>query len=402
MGIEHTPSQGGRSICRAASLLYLILIVLAQGLAAQPPGLTVAGAGFQREGRFVRCIGVNYFDAFARVLEDKDKAEEYRAGFRKLAEHDVPFIRFNCGGFYPVNWDLYRTAPEEYFRRLDRFVADAEESGIGLIPSFFWAYFTLPGLAGEPLEAWGDRKSETHRLMRKYVAEVVGRYHRSPAIWAWEFGNEYNLAVDLPGGAANHAKWFHASRGMPEKTRPGDALTSAQLRTALVSFAEAVREIDPHRALISGHSIPRSAAVHLEKQGTWTADGRQEWLQALADNHPSPIDTLCIHYYPFHDEKGTGLSGASLKESLKLCQEAADKAGKPLFVGEFGPPEKTDAATRHRHTKEMIQEMVDLRVPLSAVWVFDFSHQDVSIPANAEGDEMLSLIRTANNELTKE
>ena len=34
--------------------------------------------------------------------------------------------------------------------------------------------------------------------MRRYTEEVVRRYKDSPAIWGWEFGNEYNLAADLP------------------------------------------------------------------------------------------------------------------------------------------------------------------------------------------------------------
>lgn len=34
-------------------------------------------------------------------------------------------------------------------------------------------------------------------LRMKYIEEVVGRYKYSPAIYAWEIGNELNLAVDI-------------------------------------------------------------------------------------------------------------------------------------------------------------------------------------------------------------
>jgi endo-1,4-beta-mannosidase len=34
--------------------------------------------------------------------------------------------------------------------------------------------------------------------MRAYVRDVVERYKDSPAVWGWEFGNEYNIPTDLP------------------------------------------------------------------------------------------------------------------------------------------------------------------------------------------------------------
>ncbi|MBU0620481.1 MAG: hypothetical protein KJ795_01405 [Gammaproteobacteria bacterium] len=49
----------------------------------------------------------------------------------------------------------------------------------------------------------------------------------------------------------------------------------------------------------------------------------------------------------------------------------ADKAGKPLFVGEFGDPNPTKADERS-HTLRMMNKIVELGVPYSAVWVWEY------------------------------
>lgn len=386
------PRLTGRLACWA--------IIMASIFCAAPcpaaPGLEVKDGRLTMEDKPVHLVGVNYFDAFSRVLADDSQAESYRKGFRKLKEHGVPFIRFNCGGFYPVDWKIYQTDRERYFQLLDRFVADAGEHGIGLVPSLFWFHLTVPGLNGEPLDAWGDPASRTHTYMRTYVSEVVRRYQHSPVIWAWEFGNEYNLAVDLPGGAENHKRWFHPSRELPEHPQPRDHLTTNHLMAALQAFGTEVRKHDPHRPIISGHAMPRTAAHHLEKGGTWQPDTREEWMTSLLRSHPSPLDLLSVHYYPYHKDDGSGIHGLNHRDSLKACVSAGESVGKPLFVGEFGPAAGTDAKTRMEQTSAMIDTMVSMRIPLSAVWVFDFPHQDVSIPADNQGDEILEKIRAAN------
>jgi hypothetical protein len=55
----------------------------------------------------------------------------------------------------------------------------------------------LPDAVGEHHDQWENPKSKTIGTMRQYVGDIVGRYKDSPAIWAWEFGNEPNLSVDL-------------------------------------------------------------------------------------------------------------------------------------------------------------------------------------------------------------
>jgi hypothetical protein len=154
-----------------------------------------------RNGRPYRAIGVNYFDAFYRTLENPaDKS--YKEGFDVLAEHGIPFVRFSATGYWPVHFQPYVTDREAYYQLFDEFVASAEEHHIGLIPSVFWtAQFMLPDLVGEKCNQWGDPDSETIALARDIVSGLATRYANRPTIWAWEFGNEGNLAIDLPNAA---------------------------------------------------------------------------------------------------------------------------------------------------------------------------------------------------------
>lgn len=383
-------------------LLLLVVLLVASCKPAPRAPLTVRDGELFLHGAPCHCIGVNYFDPFLRMLGPKKAGEmDYKEGFRILEEKKIPFLRFNCGGFYPKDWKMYRENPEEYFRLLDEFVHEAEKRHLGLIPSLFWTFFTIPGLVGEPLSAWGDPDSQTHAFMRKYTAEVVGRYKDSPAIWGWEFGNEYALEADLPAAQqAGLARWYQPRLGMPDKPGPDDYLTSPMIRTAYREFAKAVRAIDPVRPVFTGDSTPRSSAATLEKTGHWGDDPPELWMKQLIRNNPDPVDTLTIHFYPFHPDAGTGLPGHPLEETLLTCIQAGRESNKPLFIGEFGPGETPDLATRKAQFETILDLLVRNQVELSAAWVFDYSPQPFNTfgPAG-ENAFMLEAISEANRKL---
>ena len=250
------------------------LACLVSGAAFQAhaaPGLTVDAEGrLLKDGTPYRGIGINYFSAFSRTLEDAGD-ESYREGLAELAGRGIPFIRFMACGFWPKGWKLYREDKDAYFRIMDQFVQAAEEYGIGLIPSLFWYNATVPDLVGEPRGAWGDPDSKTIAFMRQYTSEVVARYLDSPAIWAWELGNEYSLSADLPN-AAEHRPWICPHWGTPETRSAADDMTHAMVVTACVEFAKAVRQCDKTRAITTGHSMPRPAAHHMHTELSWTRD----------------------------------------------------------------------------------------------------------------------------------
>ena len=213
------PSASGKhidTIPRVSSSIItrlLLAFLLSQAITALPvssqaassPGLSVARDGtLLRNGAPYRGVGVNYTDAFLRPLRHPGD-ESYRDDFRKLAANHIPFARITACGFSASDYQLYLQDKENYFKLLDGVVQAAEESNVGLIADLFWESYAVPDLVGEPRDQWGNSQSKTRQFMRTYIREVVSRYVNSPAIWGWEFGNEYNLSLDLAGRLAESA-----------------------------------------------------------------------------------------------------------------------------------------------------------------------------------------------------
>ncbi len=390
--------------------LHGTAIVLA-GLAAlsddapTKPGLTIGPGGVVlKAGKPYRAIGINFFSAFSRMMLDPDDFS-YRDGFKELAKRKIPFIRFMCGGFWPKDWALYRDNPAEYFRRLDLFVHDAERAGIGLIPSLCWYSPCIPDLVGEPRNAWGNPDSKTIAFMREYVKQVVSRYLRSRAVWAWELGNEYSLDADLPN-AAEHRPWVYVELGTAATRSAADDVTHDMIATACREFASVIRTIDTWRPVTSGHSLPRASAEHLRRSLSWDRDSVEEFRKNLIDINPAPVDLVSVHLYVFDKEKRFGRDQVPYADIMRECMQAATAAGKALFVGEFGAaddPKNPDPAKMRAEVEEMIAAFESNRVPLAAIWNYDLPDQEDSInitPTNKRA-YLLELLREANERLRR-
>mgnify|MGYP001219923020 FL=1 len=387
------------------TVILLTGLSVAGGAEPPKPALTIGEGGVVlRDGKPYRGIGINFFSAFSRfMLDETDRS--YREGFAELARRKIPFIRFMCGGFWPKDWRLYRENPNEYFRRLDLFVQDAEQAGIGLIPSLCWYSPCIPDIVGEPRSAWGNPESKTIAFMRAYVGQVISRYVRSPAIWAWELGNEYSLDADLPN-AADHRPWVHVELGTPPERSAADDLTHDMVATACREFAAAVRKSDGFRPVTSGHSLPRPAAEHLRNRRSWEPDSAEQFRKNLIDINPDPINLISVHIYPFDKEKRFGHENASYTDILRECMRAASSAGKGLFVGEFGAeddPKHPDPDMPRKEVEAMIAAIEATGVPLAAIWNYDLPAQEQSInitPTNKRA-YLLDLLKEANDRLSR-
>ncbi len=333
------------------------LCTLTAIMAAGSPGLSVRDGILLKDGVPCRTIGVNYFDAFSRTLGDHNDTS-YDAGFRTLAENGIPFARFMCTAFWPSEMKLYLEDKGKYFELLDGVIRSAEKHGVGLIPSLFWYLPAVPDLVHEPCDQWGNPASKTHEFMRTYTREIVTRYLDSPAIWAWEFGNEYNLDADLPN-AKDHLPAVLPQLGTASARSDRDILTHEMMRTALREFAREVRRHDPHRMISTGNSIPRPSAWHQMHEGTWAKDSPEQFAEMLRGDNPDPVDTIGVHIY---EDAANRLAGAL---------QGAKGAGKPLFVGEFG----VQAPEAAEQFQSLLQLIEDAQVPLAALWVFDFKGQ---------------------------
>jgi hypothetical protein len=390
--------KGGWAVVRVPQLLHFASVKLSpEPRAAErivpPPlcspnqfkGLTVALDGtLLRDGRPYRGVGANYFDLLLRVLSDPANTSSLD-GLRRLGAAEIPFVRFAVA-YDRRQWRTFFDDRAEFFRCFDLVVRTAERADVGLIPSFFWCFMDFPDLAGEPRDQWGNPGSRTCDLMRQVVGEIVERYKHSPAIWAWEFGNEPNLMADLPNAAQ-----FRKPGGTEH-----DDLTARAMVVMLAEFAKEVRRHDPHRPIIAGHSHPRPAAWHNTTEKSWKSDRRQQTLEILHRDNPAPLDTIAIHLYG---------DPATVKELAAWATDHADYARavhhlaqalkRPLFVGEFGLATKEYPAATRAGFEYLLAAMEAAEVDLAAFWVFDLKDQDKTWNVTFENDRAYMLKATA-------
>lgn len=342
--------------------IIAIIFVVLHGSATAAPGLRVSSAGqLQLEGRPFRGIGVNYYDAFVRSLASKPP-RDIEPAFHALATNGIPFVRFAACGYWPADWALYRTNRSEYFARLASVVKIAEKHRIGLIPSLFWHQATISDLVDEPLDQWGNPSSRTIAFACTYTREVVTRFKASPAIWAWEFGNEFNLPADLPN-AAQHRPPVHPSLGTARSRTTRDELTHAMMRVAITEFAREVRRHDPHRLIISGNALPRPTAWHQMHEKSWRRDSSSQWREMLLADNPAPLQSLSGRLYTTND-----------LACLPWAVDAARASKQPLFIGEFGVSGALTAESTQQF-RAWLEAIEAHRVPLAALWVYDFDGQ---------------------------
>lgn len=361
-------------------------------------GLQVDAKGaLTNDGKPYRGIGVNFFSAFHRTLSTPNNTT-YREGFKTLSELGIPFARICGGGYWAVDFKIFSEEREKYLERLDGVVKAAEEYNVGLIPSFAWFIAGVPDLVGEPVSAWGDPKSKTSDFMRTYVREIVTRYRNSPAIWAWEFGNEFSLYADLPN-ADKHRPLIAPAFGTPETRTERDDLSYKMMRTAFVEYANEVRKYDKKRAVITGNSFPRPTAWHHMTEKSWTEDTREQYEEMLLGDNPDPMDTISVHMY--NDMPTRFGKQITFDELLELTMKISKKARKPLFIGEFGAQTEDDPEVTRTRFSQMLSAIEKHEVPLSALWVFDYKPQDKvwNITATNERSWQLAAIAEANKRI---
>ncbi len=357
-------------------------------------GLYVENGVLKKDEKPYRSIGVNYFDLFYRVLKNTND-NSYVKGIEQLSEAEIPFARFMCGGFWPTENKLYLDDKEAYFKLLDKIVETAEKNNVGLIPSLFWYYPCAPDTMKEPLDQLGNPKSKTIAFIKKFTKEVVTRYNDSPAIWGWEVGNEYNLHIDLPN-ASEHRPWVHPDLGTPTNRTSRDDFKSHYMHVVFDEIAKVVREYDKTRILITGNAVPHRFAYHNTTENSWDEDTREQYNEILLRDNPDPFDTISIHVYPVKDKKYVGRA-KTVEEVIKVSQNLALTAKKPLFIGEFGVPNNYSNEVKSVY-KRMIKAIKDNNVPLSALWVYDYSEQDKEWNVTYDNNRkyMLQMITESN------
>ncbi len=367
-----------------------------------------------KDGHRFRAIGVNYYSPFADLLTHPDKAAAYRKAwrndFRSLHAAGVPFIRFTLLPFWPTDARPYIDHPQTLLPYLDQFVSDAKTFHIGLVPSVFFNYLLLPDYFGEPISAWGNPASRTRQFANLLTRMLGHHYAGNTSIWMWEFSNETNDWDDFP----NAWKYFRTNprEGTPSSRLPRDDYSSRQLISAFKAFSNAIHQTDPGALVDSGFDIPRNNALHLA-MGSVTRDDVADFQQVLArDNGPG--DLISIHVYPvdFNKPYSKRFSDQPVgpAEFIPIAANAARRACKPLFIGEFGAPDDGSDGDSNQSLKDfhiILDAIVHSSTSLAAAWVFDFPFQDgkngnYSITPDNSHRDRLRLITKANARLRED
>jgi hypothetical protein len=382
------------------SLLGISLLALSAWTTASP--LAAGNGKFTLNGAPFYGVGVNYMDAFTRYV-NTGKDVTWMTGLATLKAYNVPFIRVNAIGFWPVDIQAnYVNNKATFYARLDTFMNEAAKQKVGVILDIFWNWTAFSDLNNEHVPAWGNTNSATRKMMRATTTEMVTRYKNHPALWGWEFANETTSMMDVPDNINNY-KWLPNYTGAPARTR-ADNFNSAMILDAMTDFARTVRTIDPSTPIFSGNDHPRYTAYHLPK--SWDQDTPDQFGQILSRDN-ARTDTTSIHLYPYSEMPAFG-ADPTTKTALpgtvpNILATAAKRArlvdanGKlvdprPLFLGEFGTSDK-DLGPTVAKTKflQIADAIISNRIPMSALWVFDMKAQDGTYNVTASNSRAYQL-----------
>ena len=232
------------------------------------------------------------------------------------------------------------------------------------------------------------------------------RYRNHPAIWGWELGNEYNLCADLPRDE-KLLPWVIPKFGTPATRSEKDFLTHDDVTTAVRVFAETVRKFDPLRPITSGHAIARPSSYHLRTEGNWKKDTTEEFAKDLLDKHPDPVNLISTHIYPEAHEGFFGNEYNRFEDLITCTMDIGKDAKKAVFLGEFGALDDEEHGGREEARKEnmlLLKAIEDTGIPLSALWVYDFSWQDntINVTSTNHRSYLLDELKAINERMRKE
>jgi hypothetical protein len=297
-----------------------------------------------------------------------------------------PYFRLSAMGYAPVeHGDLgdlkeWMERPEEYWSSIDQMFADLNFARVCVIPVFVWNWVQIPAITGESFrDLISNPESKSWRLLEKYVEEFVRRYRDNPGLLFYELTNELNLRVDLDneGRCAKQG-------GSVATCRQQSNFTTMQMNQFTARLATLIRRGDNVHKISSGYAIPAVYAHHLTQRpewsslgGDWTPDSADEFQANLREIHQF-VDIISVHLYS-SNSKRLGLTSGTEEKIVGVVKAAAEKIGKPLFIGEFGEFDVRNAGENSFIIKVMA-ELTKFKVEYSAVWVWELYQMHPDTP----------------------
>lgn len=342
--------------------------------------------------------GVNCYNLFNQCFGDGYSETKAKETLDILASYGVKVVRFNCGGYLHSYIGDYYANKKPYVDLLVKIAEYAETLEIGLIPSFFWLHHAVPDHYDEPIRSWGRSDSNTVAFLREYTYEIVRALKDHKAIFAWEFGNEFNLSCDLPN-AAEHMPALPAGSSRTERTEE-DHLSATDVNYAISEFSRVILELDDSgRMITSGNATLRPSQYNQLHYNTWTQDTLEEYGEITAMFTPDGVDTVCEHVY-FTSQKTFG-EELTLAEYLSYATATAKKLKKAYFVGEWGG----GSSTEYAYYRGIGNAFVNAGVQLALLWNFNAVEGTVEYSFSAQterGRELLAIVGEMNDRYENE
>lgn len=359
-------------------------------------GLTVKGSDMYLAGKKYNAVALNCYDLLTQTYATNKIDDAYRL-LERLSEEKVPVIRFTVIGHGYKDYRIFFSAKERYMGFLEQILDKADKLHVGLIPSFFWLYNGLPDYLDAPIRSWNDENSETVKFAMSFTDELVTMMKDHKSVWGYEFGNEHNLACDLPEKhlpplPENSSR----TRSMEE-----DGFTMDDYNKILTVWGERVRAIDSgDRLLTSGNAIFRNVQYNLAENGKWDIDTAEQKKQITETMHPSPLNTVSEHLYHWDDgtdeykitENGETVQ-QNFVEHVRLMSDICEELGQAYFVGEFGYDRFTVFETNERYMifRKMAMAAVEEDIPLMLIWNFSLGVVETEVTFYPD-DELTPLV----------
>jgi hypothetical protein len=160
----------------------------------------------------------------------------------------------------------------------------------------------------------GTAESQTVGFLQSYTEALVKALKDYKAIFAWEFGNEFNLSCDLPN-AAEHMPALPVGSKRTERTKE-DYLSAVDVQFALGKFSETIlRMDDTGRMITSGNATLRTSQYHQYYENSWGQDSLLDYKKITSMFTPDGVDAVSEHVY-FTSQKTFG-EELSLAEYLQ-------------------------------------------------------------------------------------
>ncbi|MBQ7525380.1 MAG: cellulase family glycosylhydrolase [Abditibacteriota bacterium] len=339
-------------------------------------------------GKPFRCVGVNKWNLFLEYAqlptewgETVGNPDHALASIKLASVNGFNVIRFAASGFHPKSMEGW--SKPEYFEKMDEIVKCAKENRVYLVPVISWniCLFTDMGHNGLK-EMMTDRDCVGRQYLELYAYQLAERYKDEPTILFWEVTNELNLGADLtflhPYG---YSVFNEPQLGTPYMRLRRDNYTAHDVGKFMKDMASFIKKHDPNHMVASGNSVPRAAAYHLmKKDGDWTRDTVEETAKYFKIVDPDPIDLISIHFYcgdaPRYDN-----DSEESASGLKLIKQAANTAGKPIYIGETHPGKAglKNYKPNDPFMESLFKEAIDNDYSMILMWVWDVPGNEADV-----------------------